>query len=199
MELKGRFHLTFTDPEEFKTALDKLYPLTVTENGKKKRKRCWAIFPDQYDQIVIQPSKSTQRLNILVLEDVQGLDKKIREDVRNFVKRTTDSMWCSYIFRDRLGKGFILGFEDPKRFIKAIDLFYPGRERCRAIIPKNEGILVIQPTTSTPELNILILEKYAEIKAAEEIIRKETEGREKGPVTEALEEMKDLIFCDSVN
>ena len=54
---------------------------------------------------------------------------------------------------------FHLIFKDSERFIIGLALSYLSEKikRCRAFIPDQDELIVIQPSTSTPGLNILVL------------------------------------------
>ncbi len=161
--LTGRFHLTFYKPERFISALGICYL-------GEKTKRCRAFIPDEDNLYVIQPSKSTERLNILVLENIDELDKKVREDIKAILKQEKiETIRCAYIRRPPQAKGFIVGFYKPARFINALRILYLGEKikRCRVIIPDEGGLLIIQPKPATPELDTLILEGFDEIKEDE--------------------------------
>lgn len=158
-ELTGRFHLTFYKPERFVNALGICYL-------GDKVKRCWALIPDEDSLYVIQPSKSTERLNILVLEDIDKLNKKVREDIKAILRQEKiEIIWCAYIRRPPQAKGFIVGFRKPGRFVNALTILYLGEKtkRCRVITPDGGDLLIIQPKPSTPELNTLILEDFDKI------------------------------------
>lgn len=182
VKLTGKFHLIFKNHERFITALALSYL-------SEKIKRCRAFIPDQDELIVIQPSTSTPGLNILVLKNVGTLDKKVVAGIKALIKKENiETIRCAYIIRPSGAKGFILVFRNPQRFIGALTTLYlkEKNKRCRAILPDEGDILVIQPKPSTDELNILILEDLNKVV-----------GEDKGKIDTAIAGL-DIIPCDSV-
>ena len=60
-----------------------------------------------------------------------------------------------------IGKGkFHLIFKSAKNFIKALALSYLGepKKRCWALVSDKDNLVIVQPSVSTPGLNVLILE-----------------------------------------
>jgi len=168
--LTGRFHLTFRDPERFKSALEICYL-------HERIKRCKAIIPDEDSLYVVQPSTSTFGLNILVQERVDELTKMERAKIMKILKNASiEKINCLWLERPKNANRFILGFRNPERFLKALRILYSGK-RCRVIRPDEGNLLIIQPIPSTPELNIMLLEDFNELGSEEgkekEIVEKE--------------------------
>lgn len=190
--LEGRFHLTFKTAKRFINAL------AICYLGEKE-KRCRALIPDEDGLYVIQPSKSTHNLNILVLENVDKLTKVERNNIKQILKQEKiETIACAYINRPHQAKGFTIGFLKPNRFIKALTTLYLNekKRRCRIIIPDEGNFLVIQPSSSTQELNTLILENFGELGIGEDKEKedKEKEKKEKEQIQKVVVEL-DMIEC----
>ena len=142
---------------------------------------------DQDNIVVVQPSVSTPGLNVLILEaetlDIEKL-KKIKELL---VKEGIPIIIAGYLRRPSQSQGFTVGFNNVDNFIEALEVFYLSKKvsRCRVLIPR-KGILVIQPSVSTPELNTLVLEDFSFMK-----------GADKGKIEIAISTLE-KIECDTL-
>jgi len=148
---KGKYHLWFSDHKKFVSALALSYL-------GEKNKRCWALSSANDKLVVIQPSVSTCNLNILLLKS-EGIDKVEMEKVFDIFKtQEIEVIEADSLERPSQAQGFKLEFKGATGFIKALETFYLSetKPRCRVIKPE-KGLLIIQPNTSTPELNTLVL------------------------------------------
>lgn len=176
---KGKFHLIFSSFKNFMKAM------AISYLGEKK-KRCHGLVSEIDQVLIVQPSVSTPGLNVLILKTTNIDEEKIRKLIELFEKEEINLIECDSLRRPSEAQGFTLWFEEADKFINALNLFYPRRGRCRAIIPKKEGPLLIEPAVSTIELNTLLLENYNLIV-----------GKEKSLIQKEISDL-DQFECESI-
>ncbi len=134
---------------------------------------------------MVQPSVSTYGLNVLLLKTENIDEPKLEKIFELFKGEGIEVIESYYLRRPAQSQGFTLGFKDSGNFIRALEVFYLSEKkpRCRIIIPE-KGLLIVQPKTSTPELNTLILEDF------DSVI-----GKERGEIETKIASLE-IIECD---
>ncbi len=117
--------------------------------------KCRALLSASDLKLIIQPV-STTNWDILV---TQLKEEELLKIKTIFSKKNIPIVHSSRILERKSNNGYILFFGKPEQYDKALEMLYPSREKIRTIYSKGQDILIVQPTVSSGNKNILVLER----------------------------------------